>query len=151
MQDIEDYVAKKRDTKHSNCCQDRAENLSAINLRSTESAEQTDYQQRKANSKQQKVRPWKIACDWKPGKEFIGKQPGERDNEADPYRPVPFSFHCALDGASPRIQRYRPIAIAAKPNPPRIFPAVSKPGPTNASGASFPEKTIIAEITTPII
>src|SRR4029077_20466324 len=73
------------------------------------------------------------------------------DKEPDPNWPVPFSFHRALAGASPRIQRYSPIAIAAKPSPPRILPAVSKLGPTSANGASLPEKTIIAEITTPII
>mgnify|MGYP003693721443 CR=1 FL=1 len=32
-----------------------------------------------------------------------------------------------------------------------IIPAVSKPAPTSASGAPMPEKTTIAEMTTPIV
>src|SRR5437773_8785460 len=151
MQDVEDDVTEKRDNKHSNRCKDRAENLSAINLRPAERAEQANYQQGSANSKKQKIRPWKIPRRWKPHEEPVGEQPGYYDNEADPDRPVPFSFHCALAGAKRRIQRYSPIAIAAKPSPPRTLPAVSKAGPTSASGASLPEKTIIAEITTPIM
>src|SRR6266446_2891209 len=151
MQDVEDDVAEKRDKKHGHGCENRAENLSAVNLRPAERAEQTNYQQRNPNSKKQKIRPWKIPRRWKPREEPVGEQPSDCDNKADPDRPVPFSFHCALDGANRRIQRYRPIAIAAKPSPPRNLPAVSKPGPTSASGASLPEKTIIAEITTPIM
>src|SRR4029077_20264203 len=151
MQDVEDDVAEKGDKKHSNRCEDRAENLSAINLRPAERAEQTGYQQRNPNSKEQKIRPGKIAGDWKAGEELIGEHRGDYDNETDPDRPVPFSFHRALAGASRRIQRYSPSAIAAKPSPPSILPARSKPGPTSASGASLPEKTIIAEITTPIM
>ena len=34
--------------------------------------------------------------------------------------------------------------------PPMMIAAVSKPGPTSASGADLPENTTIAEITTPI-
>src|SRR5215475_9178226 len=151
MQNVENYVAEKRDKKHSNRCEDRSETLAAINLRPPERAEQTENQQRTANPKEQKIRPRKIARDRKPGKELIGKQPGDYDHKADPDRPVPFSFHRALVGANRRIQRYNPIAIAAKASPPRILPANSKPGPTSASGASLPEKTMTAEITTPII
>ena len=35
--------------------------------------------------------------------------------------------------------------------PPMILPAVSYPAPTSASGAATPEKTTIAEITTPMM
>src|SRR4029077_7054952 len=112
MQDVEDFVVEKCDNEHSNRCEDRAENLSAVNLRPAERAEQTGYQQRNPNSKEQKIRPGKIARDWKAGEELIGDHPGDYDNEPDPNWPVPFSFHRAFVGASPRIQRYSPIAIA---------------------------------------
>src|SRR4029434_2546381 len=121
--------------KHSNRGEDRAGNLSAVNLRPAERAEQADYQQRSPNSKKQKIRPWKIPRRWKPHEEPVREQPGDDGNKADPDRPVPSSFHFALAGAKWRIQRYSPIAIAAKPSPPRNLPAISKPGPTSASGA----------------
>ena len=41
--------------------------------------------------------------------------------------------------------------MTAKATPPIILPASSNPGPTSASGASLLEKTMIAEITTPIM
>src|SRR5262245_37658473 len=151
MQDVEGDVAEKRNTKHGNRCENRAKNLSAVNLRPAERAKQANYQQSKTNSKERKICPWKITCNWKLGEEFIGEQSGGRESEADPDRPVPFSFHCARAGAIRRIQRYNPIAIAAKPSPPRILPVSSNSGPTSASGALLPENTIIAEITTPII
>jgi hypothetical protein len=56
------FVAEKRDNKHSNRCEDRAENLSAVNLRPAERAEQTGYQQRNPNSKEQKDSPREIAA-----------------------------------------------------------------------------------------
>src|SRR5262245_49426131 len=151
MQDVEDYVAEKRKTKHSNCCENRAKNFSSVNLRPAECAEQTDYQQRKTNSKEQKICPREIARNRKPGEEFIREQPGNCRKKTDPNRPIPCSLHCTFAGAIRRIQRYSPIATAANARPPRITPAVWKPGPTSASGASLPEKTIIAEMTTPII
>src|SRR5882724_9289347 len=151
MQDVKNYIAEKCNTKHGNRGENRAKNLPAVNLWPAERAEQANYQQGSPNSKKQKIRPWKMPRRWKSHEEPVGEQPGYYDNEADPDRPVPFSFHCALAGAKWRIQRYSPIAIAAKPSPPRNLPAISKPGPTSASGASLPEKTIIAEITTPIM
>ena len=45
MQDIEVYVTKKCETKHSNRCENRPKNLSAINLRPAESTEETDVLQ----------------------------------------------------------------------------------------------------------
>src|SRR5262245_35674962 len=151
MQDVEDYVAEKRDKKQGNRGEDRSKKFSAINLRPAERAEQTDYQQHSPNSKEQKVRPRKIARDWKSGEELIRKQPRAYDHDADPDRPIPFSFHRALAGGNRRIQRYRAIAIAAKARPPRITAAVWKPGPTSANGASLLENTMIAEITTPMM
>src|SRR5262245_9247151 len=90
MQDVEDYVAEKRDKKQGNRGEDRSKKFSAINLRPAERAEQTDYQQHSPNSKEQKVRPRKIARDWKSGEELIRKQPRAYDHDADPDRPIPF-------------------------------------------------------------
>ena len=58
-------VNHQRDKKHSNHCEDRAENFPAVKLRPAERAKQTDNQQHDTNSKEQKIRPWKIARDWK--------------------------------------------------------------------------------------
>jgi len=112
IQDIEDYVTKKCETKQSNRCDNRPKNLSPINLRPAESTEETDYQQRKANSKQQKVCPGKIARDWKPGEEIIGEQPGDRDNEARPDRPIPFSFHVDLSAVRTNSSGSEPMPFA---------------------------------------
>ena len=96
MQDVEDDVAEKRDKKHGHGCEDRAENLSVINLRPAERAEQPNYQKRAPNSKKQKIRPRKIPRRWKPREEPVGEQPGDYDNEADPDRPVPLPVHVGL-------------------------------------------------------
>jgi hypothetical protein len=104
-QGVEHFVAKKRDNNHRDRCEDRSDNLSAVSLRPAERAEQTDYQQRSPNSKEQKIGPGEIARDWKPGKELIRENPGDYDNESDPDRPVPFSFHVDLAVAIRKIQR----------------------------------------------
>src|SRR5882724_1182937 len=49
-----------------------------------------------------------------------------------------------------RIQRYIRKPTRTKAAPPIMMPAVSKSGPTNASGAPLPEKAAIAVITTRI-
>ena len=105
MQNVEDYVAEKRDKKQSNRGEDRAEDLSAINLWPAECTEQTDYQQRDSNSKEQEIRPWKIASDWKACEKLVTEQTADRANEADPKRPVPFPLHVDLADAIRKVQR----------------------------------------------
>src|SRR5215471_2511379 len=100
MQHIEDYVAEKRNTKHRKRCEDRAENLSAIDLWSAKRAKQAKCQQRNSNSKEQK-----IARAWKFGEELIREKPGDCDHEADPDWPVPFSFHVDLAADIRRVHR----------------------------------------------
>ena len=105
MQDVKDYVAEKRKTKHSNRCENRAENFSSINLRPAERANRPTTNNASANSKEQKICPRKITRDWKSGEEPIGEQPGDCDNKADPDWPVPFSFHVDLAAAIRSVQR----------------------------------------------
>src|SRR6516164_4392096 len=149
MQDVKNYVAEKRHKKHGNRCEDRSENPSAINLRPAKRTEQAEEQQRRANAKEQKIRPRKIARDRKPGEELIREQPGDCDNKADPDRPVPFSFHVDLAVAIRKIQRYSTNVIAVNARPPTIFPASSNPEPTKLLHSVGPWCAIGAAIEDP--
>src|SRR6266566_6383874 len=52
-----------------------------------------------------KICPRKIAGDWKLGKELVGEQSADGDDEADPDRPIPFPFHVDLAVVNRKIHR----------------------------------------------
>jgi len=60
-QNIKNLVGKKRKEKNAEDSEDGTENFAAINLRSPESSEKTDEQQRRADSEERKIDPRKIA------------------------------------------------------------------------------------------
>ena len=105
VQDVKDFVTKKCEKKHCDRSEDRAEDFTAIKLQTAKSAKEADNQQRTANSKEQKISPWKIAGDWKPGEEVVRKQSADGDNKTNPDRPISFSFHVDFAVAIRRIQR----------------------------------------------
>src|SRR5438874_13545814 len=108
--------SKKSEEEERAHSKDRTKDFATINLRPTESAKQTDQQQRGADGEKQKIRPRKITRDRKLRKELVTKQPADSDDEAEPDRPVPFPLHVdpfdslrslrtGLADAIPRIQR----------------------------------------------
>src|SRR5437899_12906332 len=58
-----------------------------------------------AGSKQQEIRPRKIARHRKLREEFVAEQPADGDDRADPDRPVPVAFHVDLAVAKRKIHR----------------------------------------------
>ena len=71
--DIENFVTEKREKKQTDRGEYRAEDFTAIELRSAKRAKEAKNQQCSANPKEQKIRPWKIAREWITNEKPVGK------------------------------------------------------------------------------
>src|SRR5437899_5006285 len=76
---IKNLISKKHEREQRESGKDRAKDFTAINLRSSKSADETSDEQDSTGTKQQKIRPRKIAGDRKLGEEFVREQAANGD------------------------------------------------------------------------
>ena len=67
--------------------------FAAIPVRFTERALQSNGEKNRAEGKEQKIRPRKIASDRKLNEEDVAEKSEDRENEPDPKRRIPTAFH----------------------------------------------------------
>ena len=90
---IKSHVGEEREEQNADRDEDRPEHFAAIKLRPSKRPKQTDQQQSGADAKEQKSRPWKITRARELDEKLVTKQAADSDHEANPERPIPFSFH----------------------------------------------------------